>query len=232
MRSRTNLNSGSPTAVSTSVAAGGTTNTIPKFTGAYTVGDSSLTDNGTTVTATLGLMALGVSNSVAGTLRLFDSGTTAELQVLTSGGVGIVRTATNHALQFGVNGSQVWGINTSFDMIPLADNSRGLGSATNRIQSVFIGTALNLNAAGSGLFIKQGTNATFGTVTLSGAGASAIIYSTKVTASSVIMLTNNATGGTLGVVGITARTASVSATVASSVATDTSTIGWIIVEPA
>ena len=111
------------------------------------------------------------------------------------------------------------------------DNATALGDSTHRVSTGFFGTGVNLNVAGAGILVKQGTNATFGTVTLSSNG-SAIVYSTKITASSSIFLSRDANGGTLGHLGISARSSGVSATIASSSATDTSTIGWLIVEPA
>lgn len=39
--------------VTTSAAGGGTTNTVTKFTGAYTIGDSSITDNGSVISSTV-----------------------------------------------------------------------------------------------------------------------------------------------------------------------------------
>lgn len=65
--------SGSGGGVTTS---GGTTNTLAKFTGSQTIGDSSISDNGSTVTTTGNLVVqggtatIGVANSQTGTLAL------------------------------------------------------------------------------------------------------------------------------------------------------------------
>jgi hypothetical protein len=86
-----------------------------------------------------------------------------------------------------------------------------------------------LAQVGSGLFIKEGTNATMGSATLV-AGA-VTVSTTKVTANSRIFLTSNTDGGTPGWVRVSARTAGTSFTITSSSGSDTSTIAWIIVEP-
>lgn len=86
--------------------------------------------------------------------------------------------------------------------------------------------------AGGGLYVKEGTNATMGVATM--VGGTVVVSTTKVTASSRIQLTVNSLG-TVTVpkaVGVTARTAGTSFTITSADATDTSTVAWVIVEPA
>lgn len=79
--------------------------------------------------------------------------------------------------------------------------------------------------------VKSGsTNATVGTATLNGT-TGVVVATTMVTASSIIMLTQQSPGGTQsGIAYVTARTAGTSFTIAS-VAGDTSTVGWQIIEP-
>ena len=64
------------------------------------------------------------------------------------------------------------------------------------------------------------------------AGGTAVVTNTSVTATSRIFLTNNVAGGTPGWLRVSARTAGTSFTILSSSNTDTSTIAWMIVEPA
>ncbi|MFE9003093.1 hypothetical protein ACFYOY_13270 [Streptomyces sp. NPDC007875] len=84
--------------------------------------------------------------------------------------------------------------------------------------------------AGRGLMVAEGSNAKMGRATLV-AGA-ATVSTTAVTASSEIFLTNQALGGTAGFLRVSARTAGTSFTITSSSGTDTSTVAWMIVEPA
>ncbi len=91
---------------------------------------------------------------------------------------------------------------------------------------------VTLNTAGNGLKIKEGTNATMGTATLS--GGTVVVNTTKVTATSRIFLT----GQSLGTVavpsnyGVSARSAGTSFTILASAPTDTSVVAWEIIEPA
>jgi hypothetical protein len=91
---------------------------------------------------------------------------------------------------------------------------------------------LKIKTAGNGIYIKEGTNATMGTATLT-AGA-VTISTTKVTASSRIFITNQGLGTVTSPkeLAVTARVAGTSFTVTSADNTDTSTFAWMIVEPA
>jgi hypothetical protein len=83
----------------------------------------------------------------------------------------------------------------------------------------------------SGLSIYSGTNATTGTATL--IAGTKTVNTTKVTVDSIIILTpqNLGTISRPVGVGVTARVGGTSFTITSEDATDTSTIGWLIVEP-
>ena len=89
----------------------------------------------------------------------------------------------------------------------------------------------NVNAitAGKGLTVKGGSNARIGTSPLT--AGSVVVANTSVTASTVILLTSQADGGSPGFVRVSTRTAGTSFTITSSSGTDTSTIGWLLVEP-
>lgn len=58
-----------------------------------------------------------------------------------------------------------------------------------------------------------------------------VVNTTAVTASSVILLTSQVDWGTVGYQRVTARTAGTSFTITSSSVLDTSTIGWLIINP-
>jgi len=80
------------------------------------------------------------------------------------------------------------------------------------------------------LKVKEGTNAKMGLATL--AAGTVTVSTTAVTANTRIFLTAQATGGTAGALRISARTAGTSFTITSTSGTDTSTVAWMLVEPA
>lgn len=84
--------------------------------------------------------------------------------------------------------------------------------------------------AGKGLQVKEGSNATMGTLTLNGA-TPVVVSTTAVTATSRIFLTHNAPGGTPAFAWVSARSAGASFSVTGT-ALDTSTVAWLIVNPA
>jgi hypothetical protein len=88
---------------------------------------------------------------------------------------------------------------------------------------------VTLHTVGSGLRIKEGTNASMGVATL--VGGTVTVNNTRVTANSRIQLTVETTGGTQGFLSYT-KVASTSFTINSSSALDTSTVTWLIIEPA
>lgn len=90
---------------------------------------------------------------------------------------------------------------------------------------------LVIATAGKGLQIKSGGGAaTVGTLTLNGA-TPVVVSTTAVTATSLIFLTVQSTGGTpAGIAWVSSRSAGVSFSV-TGIVTDTSVVGWQIVEP-
>lgn len=91
---------------------------------------------------------------------------------------------------------------------------------------------LTMITAGSGLRIKEGSNARMGTAVLNGGSPGTVtVANTSVTANTRILLTVNVPGGTVGAPHVSARTVSTSFTITSSANGDTSTVGWLLVEP-
>lgn len=91
-------------------------------------------------------------------------------------------------------------------------------------------TDVKLSTVGTGLYVKEGTNATLGTATL--VAGTVTISTTKITANSRIFY--NIQGGTLtnlGVHYVSARTAGTSFVISSLNILDASTIAWFLVEP-
>jgi hypothetical protein len=90
--------------------------------------------------------------------------------------------------------------------------------------------AVTIGSAGGGLAIKQGSNARSGRSVL--AGGTVVVANTSVTATTDIQLTSQVDGGTPGWLRVSARTVGTSFTILSSSGTDTSTVAWLMVEPA
>lgn len=91
---------------------------------------------------------------------------------------------------------------------------------------------IKAGTTGKGLYVKQGTNATFGQATL--VGGTAVVLTNKVTDSSAIFITLHTLGGISvpAAVEPTTRSAGVSFTITSANVLDTSAYDWIIIEPA
>lgn len=86
------------------------------------------------------------------------------------------------------------------------------------------------DVAGGGLSVKEGANARSGRVAL--VGGSATVANTSVTATTEIQVTSQVDGGTPGWLRVSARVAGTSFTITSSSGTDTSTVAYLLVEPA
>lgn len=84
-------------------------------------------------------------------------------------------------------------------------------------------------SVGQGLLVAEGANLTMGASVL--VGGTVVVSTTKVTANSRVFLTCQTPGGTPGFLRVSARTAGTSFTILSSSGTDTSTVGWLLVEP-
>lgn len=83
-RGRTVLLSSGSTEVTTNTGGGGTTNTVAKFTSPFTIGDSSITDDGTTIALTTSATAtfLSVANTLTmGTSQAINATTSLTQQI-------------------------------------------------------------------------------------------------------------------------------------------------------
>jgi hypothetical protein len=145
-------------ALTNPVTGTGTTNTLPKFTGSTTIGDSAITDNGTTVTL--------VSRALSGTSATFSSSVTSSLgssatnfnsNAATTGAVNAYRVSNTTGIgSFGIDNS------TGGDLM-----IGGLAYAT-LLQSVS-NTALQLGTNQTArLTITSGGNVLIGTTTDAG----------------------------------------------------------------
>lgn len=113
----------------------------------------------------------------------------------------------------------------------LISTTLGITGLTTATAGIASNGDIKLNTAGNGLYIKGGTNATMGVVTL--VLGVATVSTTKVTANSRIFLTTQ--GGTLTNVAahyVSARTAGTSFVITSMNLLDVSDVAWIIIETA
>jgi hypothetical protein len=89
--------------------------------------------------------------------------------------------------------------------------------------------ALNLGSAGGGIAVKEGAGARMGVATL--AAGTVTVTNASVTANTRIATFRQAAGGTVGHLSV-ARTTGTSFTITSSSTTETSTVAWLLIEPA
>jgi hypothetical protein len=118
---------------------------------------------------------------------------------------------------------------------PNIDATYDIGSNGTKYRSAFFsgtvtGGNVTLGTLGNKLSIKEGANGSMGSAVL--VGGTVTVANTLVTASSRIFLTSQVDGGAVGFLRISARVAATSFTITSSSGTDTSTVAWLIVEPA
>lgn len=157
-------------------------------------------------------------------------------QSVTAGGDILLSEAAvgSKALAVGVTGDA----NSRYVVDAAGNTSWGPGNATQDtvlgrsaagILAVSTGS-LSVTTAGQGLRVKEGANAKMGVAVLNGA-TGVVVATTAVTATSRIFMTQQQAGGTQsGVAFVVSRVAGTSFTIAS-VALDTSTVAWMIMEP-
>jgi hypothetical protein len=190
---------GKQNALTNPVTGTGTTNTLPKFTGASTIGDSAITDDGTTVTL--------VSRALSGTSATFSGTVTAANVNVTSSSIpanGMYLSVAN-TLNFSTNSTSNMTIGTT-------------GSITIR-STLSLGNYLTLTSANT--FIYGGT--TVGSIQYGNSTSSTHLKTygaTHATLANVIQLTNNSVVSlTLAASGAATFASSVTATSASFSAT-------------
>lgn len=152
------------------------------------------------------------------------------------------------------DGTSVWvtGSATGVVLVGVTEVSAGTGAtACLRTDAGTIATVLGLTAVkpntltgsvnrldpGDGSLVvtgktvvpSGGTAARMGTATL--AAGTVTVNTTAITATSVVQLTTQTPGGTVGSPYVNARTAGTSFTIKSTSASDTSTVGWRILDP-
>lgn len=163
------------------------------------------------------------SSNIFGKLATLTGDTNSITLNLSNNAPNIVAVATNGSsgLRLNVSGT------TSFLLRLQTNNVTTHAFSENR--SITAGNFI-ASVAGDGFQVKEGTNAKMGTAVL--VAGTVTVSTTAVSATSRVFLTSNTDGGTPGWVRVSARVAGTSFTITSSSATDTSTIAWLIVDPA
>lgn len=198
-------------------------------------GSGSSTPALTTVTFQSQVAFLAAVAFTATVLNL--SGATAAADVLTSKVTGDV--GKRYAMD--ADGGMHWGDGTVVDIYDVdlyrpsagvlkTDNFFNAGAMQSDGDVSMYGSNFTLGTAGGRLRLKEGAAAsTMGRATL--VAGTVVVATTSVTAASEIFLTCQTPGGTPGFLRVSARTAGTSFTITSSSGTDTSVVGWMIVEP-
>lgn len=168
-------------------------------------------------------------------LAATGGGTTGTLLHLRNAGTGaLVEVAANGDLKFGSGTGATDSTLNRSGVNALATPgffAMGTGQSSGQF-SAFGNTAaaVRLGTAGGGLAITEGTNARLGVATL--VAGTVTVANTSVTANSRVFLTAQTTGAAPGALRISARVAATSFTITSTSATDTSSVAWLLVEPA
>ena len=131
---------------------------------------------------------------------------------------------------FGVRDGQIRATNNGSNAITISVWTANGAAPTEKLQVTPAGQ-LALQVAGQGISIKEGSNAKMGTATL--VAGTVVVNTTAFTANSRIFLMYQSFGTiTLpSSLGVSARTAGTSFTITSAAVTDTSVVGWVILEP-
>jgi hypothetical protein len=190
----------------------------PVFTGTPslptgTTGVTQTAGNSTTALATTAFVT--TANNLKANLA---SPTFTGTPSLPTGTIGVTQTAGNSTTALAT---------TAF--VTTADNLKAPLASPVFTGDVNVSTGnLLISTIGKGLQIKTGANSKIGSVTL--VGGTATVSNTSVTANSLIFLTEQTTGGTVGFTRISAKVVGTSFTITSSNPLDTSVIAWMIVE--
>lgn len=215
------------------------------ITGGGTADSWAVTGNetvGGTLTVTGATTMTGTANQVNGDLSIASTDV--------AGGFFLANTSTvtsgaDMLLNEHTAGSNAFGVSVSGDsatrFLLTADGVTHLGPG-NAARDVAVGRtgagvygvstgSLAVTTAGQGFQCKEGANAKMGTATLNGT-TEVTVSTTAVTASSRIQVTTQAPGGTVGAPYVSSRVAGTSFGLKSTVVGDTSTVAWIIIEPA
>lgn len=168
-----------------------------------------------------GSSAIVSINSAAGPVVTLSPGTTG--LTYTTGGSTITLAGTLVVANGGTGSTTAAGARSNLGAAASGANSDITGLSTLTGSVIF-------NAAGSALKVREVSNSFMGADVL--VGGTVTVNNTRVTVDSRIFLTAQDNSGDVGSVSISARVAGTSFTISSTSVTDTSTIAWLIIEPA
>lgn len=203
-------------------------------------------------TSGIDALTIGGSSNAGAVQRIVSNGSASNVDVgLKAKGVGLIRfynSSFNNNFQVDIASEDAITIKPVDGITSVSENGKTL--------TVSGSTATGTDKPGGGLTLTTGaptgtgtpadivleTRNSTGTLKINGGaneqcgmavlvGGTVVVNNTKITANSIILLTSQADGGTPGFVRISARSAGTSFTILSSSGTDTSTIGWLIIEP-
>lgn len=158
------------------------------------------------------------------------SGITGVGTITMSGGMVLRGTISSYPNAIPVGTVSVSGSTTYIDSVTQTGGSYAFNPMIMRGSTVSIDCPLQFTQPGYGLKIKEGSNAKMGTVNL--VGGTATVANSSVAANSRIILTSQADSGITGYLRVSTRVAGTSFTIQSSSASDTSTVAWLIFDPA
>jgi hypothetical protein len=207
--------------------------TITSSTGTLTIANGKTATISNTLTFT-GIDSSSVAFGTGGTVAYIASPTftgiltTPQIAMINNGGIGTVTfEATNNVdANFQIRGT-AGGASPKFYQFNTTTDT-GLFFGQNGANVLFIRDTgkVDVGASDSGTAM---TRIRHGSATL--VGGTVTVSDSTVTASSRIFAERQATGGTPGSLGITARSNGVSFTITSTSGTDTSTVVWLLIEP-
>lgn len=150
---------------SSGIGGSGTSGKISKFTAGTTIGDSILTESGTTVTAA-GLLAADGANTELKLTDTTSGSIEARFKVFTNS-KAIIGCISNHDLALWANNADQWWVRATGHFEPDGDKVRDLGGTSHYIRDGYIGR--RIHAAGSAPSTSTGTGAgTSPSVTIDG----------------------------------------------------------------
>jgi len=129
-------------------------------------------------------------------------------------------------------GSRVAGVAYADVIWDVSNNPIVIGTGNAKRVTLDTSGNVQIETLGGGLRIKEGSNGRMGIAVLDGGTPAAVtVNNTSVTASTRVFLTVQNAGGLFGSVVVSARTAATSFTITSSLAADTNSVAWMLVEP-
>lgn len=183
-------------------------------TGGLTLTTGNLNITSGNITQTGNVSRTG-NTSQTGTISGFGFSSTAEVFTASVGGDAVNRHMTR------ADGLNEWGDGT---------NPRDTNLYRASANVLATDDDLAFNTTGKSIKVKEGTNAKMGIATLVAGGAT--VATTAVTSTSRIFMTVQVPSGSVGAPRVASRVAGTSFTIASSQPTDTSTVAWLLIEPA